>query len=237
MKKIIINILNVLLIVTCLVATTYGWWINGSFGDDVIIKSAKIDSIITLEKGADFNKDGILDVDTNGDCIFEEVSTTDKGKEQVIVLEFDDIIPTEVYTWRITVLNKGDVAGYVYASLYDDIDFTDGISKEEEFLRFMSISTVVEDEDGNKIINKKYFNGSTSDTVLFGGTENELVELNGSIQIEFRITFELFDDLLDKGICDESDREDYLSLQGKVFNTSFKFLDISLSSYQPDLMK
>ena len=237
MKKIIINVLNVLLIVTCLVATTYGWWINGSFGDDVVIKSAKIDSVITIEKGYDFNKDGILDVDNNGDKVFEEIGTTDKGKEQVIVLEFDDIVPTEVHTWRITVLNKGDVAGYVYANLYDDIDFTDGISKEEEFLKFMSISTIVEDGNGNKVVNKKYFNGATSDTVLFGGTENELVQLGGSIQIEFMITFELFDDLLEKGICEESDRADYLSLQGKAFETGFKFLDISLSSYQPDLMK
>lgn len=237
MKKIIINILNVLLIVTCLVATTYGWWINGSFGDDVVIKSAKIDSIITLEKGIDFNKDGNLDTDGSGNKIFEEVGTTDKGKDQVIVLEFDDIVPTEVYTWRVTVLNKGDVAGYVYANLYDDIDFTDGISKEEEFLKFMSISTIIEDEEGNKIVNKKYFNGSTSDTVLFGGTENELVQLNGSIQIEFMITFELFDDLLKKGICNESDKADYLSLQGKTFNTGFKFLDISLSSYQPEFIE
>ncbi len=237
MKKIIINILNVLLIVTCLVATTYGWWINGSFGDDVVIKSAKIDSIITLEKGIDFNKDGNLDTDGSGNKIFEEVGTTDKGKDQVIVLEFDDIVPTEVYTWRVTVLNKGDVAGYVYANLYDDIDFTDGISKEEEFLKFMSISTIIEDEEGNKIVNKKYFNGSTSDTVLFGGTENELVQLNGSIQIEFMITFELFDDLLKKGICNEYDKADYLSLQGKTFNTGFKFLDISLSSYQPEFIE
>ena len=233
MKKIIINILNLVLIVTCLIVTTYGWWIDGLVGDDVIIKSAKIDSIITLEKGADFNKDGLLDIDSNGDSIFEEVSTTDKGKEQVIVLEFADIIPTEVYTWRVTVLNKGDVAGYVYADFYDDIDFTDGISKEEEFLRFMSISTIVEDEAGNKIVNKRYFNGLTSDAVLFGGTENDLVELGGSIQIEFRITFELFDDLLEKGICNENDRADYLNLQGKTFNTGFKFLDISLSSYPP----
>lgn len=237
MKKIIINVLNMLLIVTCLVATTYGWWINGSFGDDVVIKSAKIDSVITIEKGYDFNKDGILDIDNNGDKVFEEIGTTDKGKEQVIALEFNDIIPTEVYTWRITVLNRGDVAGYVYANLYDEIDFTDGISKEEEFLKFMSISTIVEDANGNKIVNKKYFNGSTSDTVLFGGTENELVQINGSIQIEFMITFELFDDLLEKGICNEEDRADYLALQGKTFNTGFKFLDISLSSYQPDLMK
>ena len=235
MKKMVINILNILLIVACLITTTYGWWINGSFGDGVIIKSAKIDSIITIEKGIDFNRDGILDVDNSGNRIFEELEKTSRSAEQIIVLDFENIIPSEVFTWRITVLNKGDVAGYVYANLYEDIDFTDGLSKEEEFLKYMSISTIIEDSQGNKIENKKYFNGLTSDTVLFGGTENELVQLGESIQIEFMITFELFDDLVLNGICEESDRANYQNLQGKTFDGGFKFLDVSLSSYQPDL--
>ena len=235
MKKMVINILNILLIVACLITTTYGWWINGSFGDGVIIKSAKIDSIITIEKGIDFNRDGILDVDNSGNRIFEELEKTSRSAEQIIVLDFENIIPSGVFTWRITVLNKGDVAGYVYANLYEDIDFTDGLSKEEEFLKYMSISTIIEDSQGNKIENKKYFNGLTSDTVLFGGTENELVQLGESIQIEFMITFELFDDLVLNGICEESDRANYQNLQGKTFDGGFKFLDVSLSSYQPDL--
>ena len=237
MKKMIISVLNVLLIVACLIATTYGWWINGSFGDGVIIKSAKIDSVITLEKGLDFNYDGILDVDGSGEKLFEEVMETNKGKEQVVILKFDSIMPSEVYTWRVTVQNKGDVAGYVYATLYEDIDFSDGISKEEEFLKFMSISSKVTDSEGNTVVVKKYFNTSTNETVLFGGTDNDLVQLGESIQIEFMITFENIDDLIEKGICEETDKVNYQSLQGKVFETSFKFLDISLSSYQPDLMK
>lgn len=235
MKKIVINVLNVLLIICCLVATTYGWWINGSFGDDVIIKSAKIDSTILIEKGIDFNQDGILDVDSEGNRIFEEIGENAKATDQIIILEFDNIMPSEVYTFRITVTNKGDVAGYVYANLFEDIDFTDGISKEEEFLKYMSISAVSIDSEGKQVISKKYFNGLTSDNVLFGGTENELVELGKSIQIEFTITFEIFDDLVENGICNESDRINYQNLQGKAFSSSFKFLDISLSSYQPQL--
>lgn len=81
MKKIVINVLNVLLIICCLVATTYGWWINGSFGDDVIIKSAKIDSTILIEKGIDFNQDGILDVDSEGNRIFEEIGENAKATD------------------------------------------------------------------------------------------------------------------------------------------------------------
>ena len=235
MKKMVINILNILLIVACLVTTTYGWWINGSFGDGVIIKSAKIDSIITIEKGIDFNRDGILDVDNSGNRIFEELEKTSRSAEQIIVLDFENISPSEVFTWRITVLNKGDVAGYVYANFYEDIDFTDGLSKEEEFLKFMSISTIVEDSNGNKIVSKKYLNGLSCDTVLFGGTDNELVQLGESIQLEFMITFELFDDLVLNGVCEESERDEYQKLQGKSLSGGFKFLDVSLSSYQPDL--
>ena len=233
MKKIIINSLNVLLIIACLITTTYGWWINGSFGDDVIIKSAKIESIVTLEKGIDFNNDGILDVDESGNRIFEKITTTTRGVEQVVILDMNGIIPSEVFTYRVTVLNKGDVAGYVYANLYEDIDFTDGVSKEEEFLKYMSISTVITDSNGNKTVNKKYINGLTSDTILFGGTEKELVQLEQSIQIEFMITFEVFDVLVSKGICNEDDRSHYQSIQGNVMTKGFKFLSISLSSYQP----
>lgn len=236
MKKVIINVLNLLLIVTCLIATTYGWWINGSFGSGVIIKSAKIDSEILLEKGADFNRDGILDVSPEGTRIFEEVLETTKGTEQVLIMDLENICPTEVFTFRITVTNRGDVAGYVYANLYEELDFTDGISKEEEFLKFMSISMITYNEDGSKNINKKYLNGLTSQDVLFGGTENELVNAGGeSIQIEFIITFEMIDDLIEKEICNEADREYYQKLQGKSFSGGFKFLDISLSSYQPEI--
>jgi hypothetical protein len=142
-------------------------------------------------------------------------------------------MPSEVYTFRITVTNKGDVAGYVFANLFEDIDFTDGISKEEEFLKYMSVSAVSVDSEGNKTISKRYFNGLTPDDVLFGGTDNELVGLNKSIQIEFSITFEVFDDLVLNGICNENDRMNYQGLQGKSFDGSFKFLDISLSSYKP----
>ena len=235
MKKLINNIFAILLILSCLITLTYGWWISGSLGDGVVIKSAKISSIITVEKGNDFNYDGNLDKDSNGEAVYEEVEKTNKNTEQVLVLDFGSIIPTEIHTWRITVQNKGDVAGYVYATLFEDIDFTDGISKEEEFLKFMSISTKVDNGDGTFNVNKKFFYGLTSDIVLFGGTDKELVDIDESIQIEFQITFENFDILLENGICGEADRQAYQELQGKTLSESFKFLDVSLSSYQPDL--
>ena len=100
-------------------------------------------------------------------------------------------------------------------------------------MKYMSISTVI--TDGDKVtINKKYFNGLNSETILFGGTDNELVERDQSIQIEFKITFETFDALLDAGICGEQDYAEYQALQGKKMPESFKFLDISLSSYKPE---
>ena len=233
MKRILINVGTLLLTVSCLISLTFAWWISGSLGDGVVIRSAKISSIITIEKGQDFNNDGNLDLDNLGEPIYEVVDKTNKGTEQVLVLDFGTIIPSEVFTWKITVLNKGDVSGYVYATLFEEIDFTDGLSKEEELLKYMSISTVI--TDGDKVtINKKYFNGLNSETILFGGTDNELVERDQSIQIEFKITFETFDALLDAGICGEQDYVEYQALQGKKMPESFKFLDISLSSYKPE---
>ena len=233
MKRILINVGTLLLTVSCLISLTFAWWISGSLGDGVVIRSAKISSIITIEKGQDFNNDGNLDLDNLGEPIYEVVDKTNKGTEQVLVLDFGTIIPSEVFTWKITVLNKGDVSGYVYATLFEEIDFTDGLSKEEELLKYMSISTVITDGD-EVTINKKYFNGLNSETILFGGTDNELVERDQSIQIEFKITFETFEALLDAGICGEQDCAEYQALQGKKMPESFKFLDISLSSYKPE---
>lgn len=234
MKKIIINVCSIALTITCLFGLTYAWWITGSLGDGMIIKSAKIDSIITLEKGLDNNYDGNLNLDSIGEKVFEEVEKTNKNTEQVLVLDFGNIIPSMVNTWRITVLNKGDVAGYVYATLYEEIDFSDGLSKEEEFIKYMSISTIITDGEGNSVVNKHYLYNTNASTVLFGGTENEKVEINESIQIEFQITFEVFDDLVNEGILEESDRVNYQALQGKVLSSSFKFLDVSLSSALPE---
>ena len=233
MKRILINVGTLLLTVSCLISLTFAWWISGSLGDGVVIRSAKISSIITIEKGQDFNNDGNLDLDNLGEPIYEVVDKTNKGTEQVLVLDFGTIIPSEVFTWKITVLNKGDVSGYVYATLFEEIDFTDGLSKEEELLKYMSISTVITDGD-EVTINKKYFNGLNSETILFGGTDNELVERDQSIQIEFKITFETFEALLDARICGEQDYAEYQTLQGKKMPESFKFLDISLSSYKPE---
>ena len=233
MKRILINVGTLLLTVSCLISLTFAWWISASLGDGVVIRSAKISSIITIEKGQDFNNDGNLDLDNLGEPIYEVVDKTNKGTEQVLVLDFGTIIPSEVFTWKITVLNKGDVSGYVYATLFEEIDFTDGLSKEEELLKYMSISTVITDGD-EVTINKKYFNGLNSETILFGGTDNELVERDQSIQIEFKITFETFEALLDARICGEQDYAEYQTLQGKKMPESFKFLDISLSSYKPE---
>ena len=83
------NSLNILLIIACIITTTYGWFINGSFGDGVVIKSAKIDSIVTLEKGIDFNRDGVVDIDDSGNKVFELIEKTNKGTEQVIIMDFD----------------------------------------------------------------------------------------------------------------------------------------------------
>ena len=91
MKKLINNIFAILLILSCLITLTYGWWISGSLGDGVVIKSAKISSIITVEKGNDFNYDGNLDKDSNGEAVYEEVEKTNKNTEQVLVLDFGTV--------------------------------------------------------------------------------------------------------------------------------------------------
>ena len=232
-KRLLLNIVSIILVIALATSTAYAWWLTGNFGKGLSIRSAKISSKITVEKGQDYNFDGNLDVDQNGAEIFHEVDVTDKGEEQILVLNFENIIPTEIHTWRITVENKGDAAGYVYATLFEEIDLTDDISQEEELIKYMSISTIVSDPNGNDVVNKIYFYNINSDQVLFGGTDDDIVESSKSIQIVFQIQLEAFDDLVLNGICTEDDREEYFNLQGKTISESFKFLDVSLSTEQP----
>ena len=233
MKKIIFNLFTILLTVSLLFTVTYGWWISGSLGEGIVIKSAKINSIILLEKGVDFNLDGNLDLDLEGNERFEEITRTRKSTEQVLVLTFEDLIPTQVYTWRVTVTNKGDVRGYVYASLFEEIDFNDGISEQENLIRFLSISRRIVNEDGSYTSNKVYLKQMHSEAVLFGGTDEDVVNVDESVQYVFQIELEPFEVLLNNNVCELEDYEAYQKLQGKVSNESFKFLDISLSSEKP----
>ena len=118
--------------------------------------------------------------------------------------------------------------------MFEDIDFTDGVSEQENLLRFLSISIRTTNDDGSYSYSKVYLNGLTSNTVLFGGTDDHVVEVNESIELVFRIEFEMFDTLVENNICSEEDFDAYQALQGMKVSESFKFLDVSLSSHKPE---
>ena len=142
MRRRIFNIVLLLISFCLMLSVSFGWWIEGVVSDSFVIKSAKISSEITIYKGNDFNHDGILDK-TN---TFELVEKKAKNKKQVLILQFDDVVPTEVYTWKIKVDNNGDAAGFVYATLVEsllkDVDDSTETLELRDLVKFMSISYV-----------------------------------------------------------------------------------------------
>jgi hypothetical protein len=139
MKKSLVFHMITLLLLCCLFITSiYGWWIEGALGSSLIIKSARIESEITLYKGEDFNYDGNLDKSLSGQeyiDIYNLVDKKIKNNRQILVLEFNDLLPTEIHTWKILVENKGDAVGYIYATL-----FTGLTDQQEKLVKYMSIS-------------------------------------------------------------------------------------------------
>ena len=228
MKHRIINIVLLGLTLCALVSVSFGWWIEATVTDSFLIQSANISSTVTVYKGLDFNYDGNLDK-TEGEDTYVEVLKTEKGTKQIVVLDFrksneetlGSLLPNEIHTWKITVNNKGDASGYVYATIHEMT------AEQKLMVKYMSLTY-----DGIKTYLYDAVNDSTK--IVFGGDyERDVVKIQTSKDFVIQIQLESFDDLVKNRVITgdiEEARKEYQSLQGKVFyDDSFEFLDVSLS--------
>lgn len=228
MKHRIINIVLLGLTLCALVSVSFGWWIEATVTDSFLIQSANISSTLTVYKGLDFNYDGNLDK-TEGEDTYVEVLKTEKNSKQIVVLDFrksneetlGSLLPNEIHTWKITVNNKGDANGYVYATIHEMT------AEQKLMVKYMSLTY-----DGIKTYLYDAVNDSTK--IVFGGDyERDVVKIQSSKDFVIQIQLESFDDLVKNRVITgdiEEARKEYQSLQGKVFySDSFEFLDVSLS--------
>lgn len=187
MRRRLFNIALLFASFCLMLSVSFGWWIEGVVSDSFIIKSAKISSEITIYQGNDFNHDGNLDK-TNA---FELLEKTPKGTKQVLILNFDNLAPTEVYTWKIKVSNNGDAAGFVYSTLVEELlkdkdSSTDSIELRD-LVKFMSVTYVPQ---------YAYYLTTTDGTTTYNGTK-ELMQYNegastGKTFIYNGITYDVF---------------------------------------------
>ena len=228
MKHRIINIVLLGLTLCALVSVSFGWWIEATVTDSFLIQSANISSTVTVYKGVDFNYDGNLDK-TDGEDTYTEVLKTEKGSKQIVILDFrksptetlGSLLPNEIHTWKITVDNKGDANGYVYATIH-------GMTAEQKLMvKYMSLTYA-----GIKTYLYDAVNDPTK--IVFGGDyQRDVVKVQSSKDFVIKIQLESFDDLVKNRVITgdiEEARKEYQSLQGMLFySDSFEFLDVSLS--------
>ena len=283
MKRRMFNVVLLLISFCLMLSVSFGWWIEGVVSDSFVIKSAKISSEITIYQGNDFNLDGNLDRNNP----FQLLEKTEKGTKQVLVLKFNNLAPTEVYTWKIKVENNGDAAGFAYATLAESLLKDTGNLKD--YIKFMSVTHVPQyayylttDTDDNRVLNgekvlmqynigsrvnqtfvyngiaydiykdaegneyfvkleselktKVYLYNADATTALFGNGSNDIVGIGQAKEYVFQIQLEPLQNIIDAGkvnnqfVVSDEDIALYQTLQGTKVDTSFEFLDVSLSS-------
>jgi len=104
MKKIIFSLISLLFSVSLLIISIFGWFTFKASKDNLIITTGNMEVSVILYKGQDFDKDGLLDVDENGNEIFNQVDTT---QDNLI----EGLSPNDYVTLKLQVDNIGDYDG------------------------------------------------------------------------------------------------------------------------------
>ena len=223
-KRFVFHIITLMLMLACCCTVTYAWWIEGIVANKVVIQSANIESKITMYKGVDFNHDGILDKDTDGNDKYETPETTE-GEENKVILKMTDLIPTEIYTWKVKAENKGDANGY----------FTIAVAPDEmgtkEYYKYLSIIVIYKDSQNKDVASNKTYLGKNP-SMLYGDSEY-IPKLNGSKEYLFKIQLETYENLVSVGIFEdnETNKAKYQNLQGS--SVTMLLLDITLTTDKP----
>ncbi len=276
-RRLIVNIATLLLAITCMITVTYSWWTMSASKGSVTIQTANIATKITLYQGIDYNYDGIMDRgideslpkanqnETNGRYV--EVSNAQTVNEETNVtnlcLNFPEVIPTAIYTWKLVVENRGDAPGYLRAQISKNlVDEGNNSSSIFDYFKFFTVNGAqtdrltglynaeyaytsrfigidyfkLDDASKSSYLSWNIVDEMTTKINVFGNTENDRILVGETKVYVFRFQLRPFDTLLEAGLVAESDRPEYQALQGKIFNSQTPLLDIILSTDPPEVM-
>lgn len=232
-KSIIIISIAIVLILAIAVGTvSYAWFVQGLLSDKFKFTVAYVETKVTLYRGQDNNRDGVLERDGAGESIFEELGDSLSGEimrdadgnplldadgkyiydqSARVSLDVMDIMPSQVSTYKIQIQNTGDVRGTVKAEITIHLDeFGKGID-------------VLSAKMNNK--DKQYF-GNCYETDIIG-VKKQVVKIIDNLELDFskgdkvnpesigiyeiRIEFETLKDLIAAGIMiTEQEYNDYM---------------------------
>lgn len=220
-KRLIISCINLLLLLVVGSSVVYAWYTNGLNTNKITITSASLATEITIYKGLDFNYDGNLDL-VDGVEQFEELKDEHKTEKEPkhFKLIFNDIVPTEIHTWKFKVANLGDASGYFAIHLNQNIGDDD--------LKLVKYLCAIYDFNG-KNEEKIYLGKVEPGDIIYGGYETEYVEFGKTIEFVVRFEFPLFKELVDAGVTNITE-EEYNELQGTSTGEIYNFIEAILSS-------
>ena len=94
-------------------STSFGWFSSRLITQEFPFTTARLASIVTLEKGVDFDYDGYLDFDetSNKEKFENEVKIQDPSNQQKLLpaMKLENMLPSQIHTYRLTVINNGTV--------------------------------------------------------------------------------------------------------------------------------
>lgn len=126
-------------------STSFGWFSSRLVTQEFPFTTARLASIVTLEKGVDFDHDGYLNVDatTKNELFENEVKIQDPNNQQKLLpaMQLENLLPSEVHTYRLTVINNGTVNSRVV------IQFTSTTPDDLKLLNLLVARPIYIDEN------------------------------------------------------------------------------------------
>lgn len=206
-KRFFLSVIYLVLLFSIGAMSIYGWYVGGINTSRVTISSANVSSEITVFQGNDFDKDGIFD--WLEESMYNEIEPDEDG---IIHINITDFKPTDVLTFKIHVVNAGDVDGYPFF-IVDELmksNIGNALSVSVCKLEENTVPYIMEDE--KHMINQLI---DPDGIVYYGNDDNKILHSIDENVADFiiQIKFESFNE-----VSNAYTYEQYNELQAKDLN-------------------
>lgn len=153
------RIIQLLLMLVCTIVlfifVAFAWYISLDKTDPIIINTGSLRADCKFYRGIDSNYDGELDDDS-----FIEITEAD--------LHFVNVIPGQIYTFKLSVTNIGTISGFL------SVRMNNIITEDEDLLNYFNVSFVE----------------PTETEIIFSAAEDGKLELFNKYILEPETTFD-----------------------------------------------
>lgn len=239
LKKIILITAVICLLITA-TGISLAWFIEGYLSDKFSFAVAFVESKVSLYRAEDNNYDGIPETDTDGKPLYTFLGDSERGSIKLdangnpiiingvpeydgdVKVRFDisDMLPTQIYTWKIVIRNVGDVKAKINADI--NIPLIDNSLKSGIDVLSMSVNNKVEIYTGlsygyneaTRIYSQKILL-IDNDPIEYSYNPDEINPYSINEYI-FAIKFENYENLIKAGV--NITQEVYQAYKGRVVN-------------------